>query len=242
MGQSKLPSLMTEERLVRALSRGGMIVEAGGGGLRVYRSRDARGRCVGRALGHVVERLLAADQIAARDAGRRGKRYVWVGATSDCVAGPPPANVLETGANDGPKGGAARQALLVRVLNMAAEKDEAVRIAAAASRYRADVEQAATPQPMTMRWSAAPISGQRGQGDSFGPGGRAMAAAARLRQVSGGLDVDTLRLIEEVLVRSISAAALGRLLGAARADVPGLALRALEQLADVYDLRVKGMV
>jgi|GEM_PF-2614813 len=241
MGQAKLPSLMTEERLARALSRGGMIVETASGSLRVYRSRDARGRCVGRALGHVVERLLAADQIAARDAGRRGKRYVWIGAKAVCAAGPPPANVLETKAGDRAER-VTRQDLLMRVLNMAGEKDEAARIAAAASRYRADIEQAATPQPMTMRWSAAPTSGQRGQGDSFGPGGRAMAAAARLRQVSCGLDVNTLRLIDEVLVRSISAAALGRLLGVPRADVPGLALRALEQLADVYDLRVRGVV
>lgn len=241
MGQVKLPSLMTEERLVRALSRGGMIIEAAGGGLRVYRSRDARGRCVGRALGHVVERLLAAGEIVARDAGRRCKRYVWVGAKPVCAAGPPPANVLE--ANVGNGGSVqARQALLMRVLSMAGEKDEAVRIAAAASRYRADVEQAATPQPMTMRWSAAPRSGQPGQGDSFGPGGRAMAAAARLRQVSSGLDVETLRMINEVLVRSISAAAMGRLLGLPRADVPGLALKALEHLADVYDLRVRGLV
>jgi len=137
MGQARLPGLMTEERLVRALSRGGMIVEVAGS-LRVYRSRDARGRCVGRALGHIIERLLAADQIAVRDAGRRGKRYVWVGAKTVCAAGPPPANVLETGLSES-AGGAARQALLVRVLNMAGGKGEAVRVAGAAVRDRADV-------------------------------------------------------------------------------------------------------
>lgn len=230
-------SLLTEDRIVRALSRGGMITEVQGE-LLVYRGRDARGLCAGKALGHIVARMVAAGQIVRRDAKSGRTRYIWRGRAPKCDVGPPPPAVLASPSQTKATG-KTRQTLLEHVLRLAEANGEAARIAAAAGRYRADIEQAATPQSVTMRWDAAPVSGGRRADVGFGPGGRAMAADARLRQLGKALGRDTLRILDEVLIRGVSAAGLARLMDVPRKAAPGIALTAMEQLAEAYDLRVK---
>lgn len=239
MPRTKLPPLLTEDRLVRAVSRGGMVADIGGC-WRVYRSRDARARCVGRAMGHVIERLEGSGQLERRRRGRKGGvKLVWAGAAPSAAMRVPAAAVLPLMAERDQR--RARKGLLANCLARAETRGEAVRIAAAGGRYRADIEQAATPQPVTMRWDAAPVSGGRSANDTFGPGGRAMAAAARLRQLGRALDTDTLKIVDEVLIRGASAAGLARLLSISRPAAVARADAALCTLAEAYDLRVKGV-
>ena len=235
--------LLTEDRVVRALSGGGMARLSADGGWRVFRSRDARGRAIGRALDHVMERLLQAGQVrrharssAADDAPQR---LVWAAgaqrAGAQDVALPPPPAVPGAG----PRAG--KRALLTRALTKAGDRGTKIRLAAAAGRYAADIEQAATPQPITMRWDAAPVQGGRADGGAFGPGGRAMAASARLDAVSAAVGEMNMRVLDETLVRGASAAGLGRLLGCDAAGAVEAAYGALTALAQAYDLAVRGV-
>lgn len=237
----KRSTLLSEDRALRALRRGGMILgrtQKKAGQFDVMRRRDARAPIVGQVLAHQVERWLVEENIRELDRPNSDdRRFVWCGKIAQPIIAPPPEPVLASFSSRRKSCGK-RRVFLEQILDLADKNaGEHIRLAAAAGRYRADVERAATPQSVTMRWDGVRVDGGR-RGGGFAPGGGAISATRRLEQVEREIGAEARFILQEVLVRGISASGLARRLGVSGKAGTQRALDVLRELAETYDLSV----
>ena len=217
-------------KLVRVLKRGGVLVRQDGQWV-LRRMPDARFRAIGMlADDYVTERLEKGDlEPLNGDPGR----LIWTAATE------PRASQRS---DDGPavchrstRRRRRRRSLLEQVAANCQSEAEGRRLLRAAARYLADVESAATPQSMTMRWDLASVSNGRRRRGSEGPGVRAVQAAASLRKLRQVVDDDTYFIVTLVVVHGISRAGLMTKLSLSQRAALKRAGEALTSLADAYD-------
>lgn len=227
---------LSEARAARILAAGGMVVETGGVH-RVYRNADRRAGAIGSLAPHIVQRLEGLGLIALQSA--RPPRRVWTGPAPGLpdlprAIAPPVSLMLLTRRG-------ARESLLVRVLRLQTDRFLRVRLWSAAQRFSGDVERAATPAPMTMRWDGLPVTGQRAAPGNGGHGTGAASALARLAALEAALGTPAMRHLEALLVQQLGPAAFARAFDLSTDETERCAAKRLAALADAYDevLRAK---
>lgn len=224
---------LSETEVHRLLRGGGMLVQAGAL-WQAYRRRDARCRPAGCVPPRIAARLKADGTIAEmRDVPGR-----WTG-TAAARAEPalpgPPAHLLAMAA-ERPK----RVPLALALLTDAGLTPlEASRLKAAGQRFLADLEQAATPQRITMRWDGMPMA----KTPRFGGLGlmqdEAAAALSRLRAVEQSIGVDGFRRAEALLADRASRRSFALLCDCPVKQAGAVGLGCLRALVKAYALDVK---
>jgi hypothetical protein len=223
---------LSEHRAGRLLAEGGMVVERKGG-WHVCRSRDARLAPAGRISSAMAARLIS-EGIVVADSGAPG-RWVARAPAGTPVGLAPPAHFFPVRI---PAIAGQRPAvpLLHALLSDSAYSlDIRARLRAAANRFAADSEQAASSQPVTMRWDGVPAGGVGRTGLEGGPGWRARSAAARLRRLEALLGGPAMRSLERLILDDARRRAFADHAGLPVAQAGTAAFAALCALADAYD-------
>ncbi len=223
------------ENLVRSCLAGGGRLMQSGGRWWLYRSADMRRRPVGHVSPLLVDRLAAEGALLGCD-GDRGFIAVpgaRVRAADRRVPMPSLPDFVLARAHS-PR----RTMLEVILTGQCCEPGEAARLRAAANRFAADYEQAATPSPVTMRWDGLPVEARRSGFGSAGPAERAAAAMRRLKQLSRALGNPAMQHVEALVLSQLGPSGFARLVAEPRAGAEAHALEALRALAAAYDLSV----
>ncbi len=229
------PRYLSEQRTGRLLAAGGMVLERQGS-WHVCRSRDARLTPCGRISPATAARLIE-DGILVEDSGAPGRWIAQDGMALPAMSPPAPAGHVRFPVFE-PRRHAAP--LLHAVLSDTRYPfDLRARLRAAANRFAADAEQAASSQPMTMRWDGIPAGSSGMTTLDGGPGRRARAAAARFARLEAVLGAPAMRALERLIIQDIRRKAYAEAAGV-RADEAGRnAVSVLCALADAYDARVR---
>ncbi len=228
--------LFSEERLVRVMRKGGMLIQSGGC-WRVYRSKDKRCACVGHVLPTLAERMQGEGAIAP--CSKKPERYVWTGSANEDDKS---WRMIPRPQIDAPmRQKRPRRSLLKRALEAEENPAAHVRLAAAANRYIGDVELAAKPQSLTMNWENVRVDGGPVAGGRGGFGGRAGAAQIRLSKLTAVLGKQKLTMLDMMLLQGASCAALSRHLDVSTEEAARLAHLALSSLAAAYDLNIRSV-
>ncbi|MFN4024039.1 MAG: hypothetical protein ACK4MQ_04350 [Hyphomonas sp.] len=200
---ARRPRQFGETQLCRLLEAGGMLV-SDGGLWAAYRRQDARSRIVGVAAAPTVERLLDAGR--ARPLDGAPDRLVAVRA-----AIVPVPRICETGRRQ-PR---ARPLMTQLLSHPQLLPGEAIRFGAAAGRFRADMQQAASREA-----------------------GRAGGAAAcrRLREIERRIGAEMVRDLEMLLIEQASAAGFAIRRGCPIEEAEPRGLTCLHRLAEAFDL------
>ncbi|MEO0981986.1 MAG: hypothetical protein AAFX03_04975 [Pseudomonadota bacterium] len=213
-----------ERRLIRALERGG-VAFLQSSGWEVRRRPDARIRAIGRLSKETAGALIEAGDL--RPVGERGERLIWARAASGASHPglcPPPTPAPSR---------AGRKTLLTKALEGADDG----RLAAAVARLAADVERAATPASVAMRWDDTPATSARRAGRA--PSGvDAVAAERRLRRLQDVLGAADFRDLQRVVVEQISARRFAETIGVRPAEAVERVAVLLIALADAYDRHI----
>ncbi|MFN7054262.1 hypothetical protein [Hyphomonas sp.] len=217
----------------RLLAAGGMLAETEAGWL-AYRRRDGRTRAAGSVPLRIVERLQ--DEGVLTELKHPGGRWASRAALAAEQALPAPPAHLTFLTAPRPR----RVALILTLLtDPKLAPAEAARLKAAGQRFLADLEQAATPQRVTMRWDGLPL----GVGAPAGGGGpvqpAASAALGRLEAVQRSIGRAMFRRAEALLAERATRRSFAELCGCAVKEVSGAGLDCLRQLARAYALDVR---
>lgn len=219
------------EKLIRALQRGGRLAPKGSA-WGVWRGRDLRGRCVGELSEALVASLRERGDVTRDDALRL--TFKWSG---------PPAGVRTVGANLRPdaarrKTPRPRSPLEVALAALAGAREQAV-ARAAAQRFGADVERAATAQRITQNWDPSlHVDGVRG-GSGDGQLYTSFRASRRLWQVRDEIGERRFGVLMELLVQGRSMAAMCRLHDWPKNQAASHLAGALTALCKAYNLAVE---
>lgn len=201
---ARRPRQFGETQLCRLLEAGGMLVSEGGLWA-AYRRRDARSRIVGVAAAPTVERLLDAGRAQPLD-----------GAPDRLVAAPPAIVPVPRICAPSRRRLLRARPLIARLLSHPQLlPGEAVRFSAAAGRFRADMQQAASREA-----------------------GRAGGAAAcrRLREIERQIGAEMVRDLEMLLIEQASAAGFSIRRGCPVEEAEPRGLTCLHSLAEAFDL------
>lgn len=222
------------ERLIRALERGGCAapLDTCWG---VWRSRDLRGRCIGRLSEAVIARLQDEGQLSRR-AGE-GRRLFWSGEVAErAPTDQPPARPLPID-DRRPARKAARLALEAALGRITPPEHRTIALAAA-RRFEADVERAAAGQRITQNWDPGlHVDSAAGPGrDHGGRGAAAQRASRRLVRLGDELDAETRIGLTDLIVYRRSLASLARRRNVSRERMAEMAGGWLVALAAAYGL------
>lgn len=221
-------------KLIRALQRGGCVVEVQPNCWDVWRGRDRRGRSIGQ-LSDADIQVLKIQGNLSHLGGAEDGRLVWSGGVSPGnTAVSSPAALVGT-AND--KRGQIRSQLQ-RLLEDARSAQERRQLAQAALDFAEDVERAETSGAAKgMNWSMIATGGRIQGGvraDSCGRIGYASRSAQRLQLLQDRLASGEYTLLRRLIVERVSRNALARWLNEAPLDAQRRARHALRHLAKIY--------
>lgn len=224
---------MVKAKLERALQRGGMAERRTEEGYMVWRCRNKRRRALG------VISIRAGDKLRADGTLRliRGEQalYEWAEKVSVSAQFPPPVVLPAAGRR------APRRDVLSRALDEAKDERERARLADAASCFTSDFERAAQPHALTMNWSHLAL----GKIDASArprlnlPSRQSAMSARRLEALAASLGEDAWQLLQWVLVREFSCREVSRQLGISPAATIARTVRALRDVADIYDQKLQ---
>ncbi len=221
-------------KLIRALQRGGCVVEVQPSCWDVWRGQDRRGRSIGQ-LSDTEIQVLKVDGHLARLGRAEDGRLVWSGgvAPSNNAVSSPAA--LVGIAND--KRGQIRSQLQ-RLLEDARSAEERRKLAQAALDFAEDVERAETSGAAKgMNWGMIATGGRIQGGvraDYRGRIGYASRSAQRLKLLQDRLASGEYTLLRRLIVERVTRNALARWLNEAPLDAQRRARRALRHLAEIY--------
>ncbi|MEL6258105.1 MAG: DUF6456 domain-containing protein [Pseudomonadota bacterium] len=217
---------MISERLRSALDRGAVAVRDGAG-WRVHRGPDLRRRAIGWIDEPSAEALLVAGRLQ-RIEGRPNR---LIGAAGNRPERAAAQHCVVSSVCSGEPRLKRRTLIQAATARLGVDEDRAL---AAAARFSADVERAATPDGLTMRWDGMTVDGGLGAGRD-GPGDRARAAAERLEYVRSAFGEIGFAALLAVLIDGVNASTFSRRYGLDRKSAPARVADMLEALADYYD-------
>ncbi len=222
-----------KSRLLRALQRGGCILETDDAYWSVWRSRDRRGRTIGLVPAAEVHMLILKGDLSPLGQCEDG-RLVWSGpltALHPTVS----AAALVTAEE---KQSYRRKSLLQRLLERVVSPRGRRYLARAALDFSEDIERAESGYRLRgMNWQAirggTRIQGGRAGGSVY-QGNTALAAARRLAAISEISGPESFRLLERVIVEGATRHAISKWLNQRPADAERHALTVLRKLASIY--------
>ena len=223
-------NILSDERAMRLLKRGGMAVPAGEV-FRVYRTRDARLTSAGVLPKQVVDELLSTGKLAKDRI--HAARLIWDGLL------PQPSVLPQVGTPPKPPAARTRRprrSLLQAVLHRLDDVRERERLAKAATRFQYETARAASGPIRSMNWNFVPNGGRKvALAGVAGQSGDALDAGANLKALSGILAPDQMTLLESVLIWEQTAPKIAARLGKRRQQIIEEFAEALYKLAWAYD-------
>ncbi|MFN3212533.1 MAG: hypothetical protein ACE37M_05485 [Henriciella sp.] len=218
------------QRLVRALQRGGVAAKTQADAWSVWRSTDRRGRIIGSLSGADIEVLRLRNDL--RPFGAESNQVlIWAGRRTDNKNAPFQATDLVAVPQP------YARSLLEMLMTNCASQSLRERIRKACQQFTSDLEvMDRSGNAATMNWRGL-AQGRRGKGQSVIPGrgnSHAQAARGRLAQVHSVLGDDDLSFLLKLVVREASRSTIAKAfaLRPALAEQRGLSI--LRSLADTY--------